>query len=187
MWRSVNTCWWGYKTAMDRTSQVDIIFIDFRKAFDTVPHCRLLNKLFHYGIQGKIYNWIKIWLSQRLQRVVINGYDSNFVKVQSGVPQGTVLGPLMFLLYINDINLGITSQLRLFADDCILYRVISNQQDQLLLQHDLNLIVKWTQMNLITSKCAVLTCSRLVSTSLSNYSIGNHLLHRVSQHPYLGI
>jgi len=61
------------KLAMDRTSQVDIIFIDFRKAFDTVPHCRLLNKLFHYAIQGKIHNWIKIWLTQRLQRVVING------------------------------------------------------------------------------------------------------------------
>jgi len=70
---------------MDRTSQVDMIFIDFRKAFDTVPHCRLLNKLFHYGIQGKLYNWIKVWLSQQQQRVVINGCDSKFVKVKSGV------------------------------------------------------------------------------------------------------
>ena len=84
--------------AMDNTSQVDMIFIDFRKAFDTVPHCRLLNKLSHYGIQGTTYDWIKIWLTQRTQRVVVNGHDSNFVQVQSGVPQGTVLGPLMFLL-----------------------------------------------------------------------------------------
>ena len=86
------------KLAMDHTSQVDIILIDFRKAFDTVPHCRLLNKLSHYGIQGKVHDWIKVWLTRRVQRVVINGYDSNFVQVQSGVPQGTVLGPWMFLL-----------------------------------------------------------------------------------------
>ena len=85
------------KLAMDHTSQVDIIFIDSRKAFDTVPHCT--HKLFHYGIQGKIHDWIKIWLTRRVQRVVVNGYDSNFVQVQPGVPQGTVLGPLMFLLY----------------------------------------------------------------------------------------
>jgi len=178
------------KLAMDNTSQVDIIFIDFRKAFDTVPHCRLLNKLYHYGIQGKTHDWIKLWLTQRIQRVVINGHDSNFTKVKSGVPQGTVLGPLMFLLYINDINLGISSHLRPFADDCILYRVINNEQDKLLLQHDLNLIVKWTeswQMNLNISKCVVLTCSRLASTSISDYIIGDHYLHRVNQHHYLGI
>ena len=118
---------------MDNTSQVDMIFIDFRKAFDTVPHCRLLNKLSHYGIQGTIYDWIS---------VVVNGHDPNFVQVQSGAPQGTVLGPLMLLLYINDIKCGISSHLKLFADDCILYRTINSQQDQLLLQHDLNLIIK---------------------------------------------
>ena len=73
-----------------------------------------------------------VWLTQRTQRVVVNGYDSNFVQVQSGVPQGTVLGPLMFLLYINDIKCGISSHLKLFADDCILYRTINSQQDQLL-------------------------------------------------------
>jgi len=126
------------KLAMDNNSQVDIIFIDFRKAFDTIPHCRLLNKLYYYGIQGKIHDWIKLWLTQRVQRIVVNGHDSNFTQVKSGVPQGTVLGPLMFLLYINDINLGISSQLRLFADDCILYQVINNEQDKLLL-HYLNL------------------------------------------------
>ena len=83
--------------AMDHSHQVDVIFIDFQKAFDKVPHHRLLNKLYHYGIRGKIHEWISTWLTQR---VVINGYESSFAQVQSGVPQGTVLGPLMFLLYI---------------------------------------------------------------------------------------
>lgn len=176
--------------AMNNTLQVDVIFIDFRKAFDTVPHCRLLNKLSHYGIQGLTYDWINNWLTQRTQCVVVNGHNSNFVQVQSGVPQGTVLGPLMFLLYINDIKYGISSHLKLFADDCILYRTINNQQDHLLLQHDLNLIVEWTQtwlMQLNASKCVALTCSRLMSSSTFNYTITNHCLQHVTQHPYLGI
>ena len=96
----------------------------------------------------------------------------------------------MFLLYTNDIKYGITSHLKLFADDCILYLTINNQQDQLLFQHDLNLIVKWTQtwlMELNTSKCVILTCSRSTSSSTFNYTIINHCLQRVTQHPYLGI
>ena len=71
----------------------------------------LLTKLHHYGIQGKIYEWLSIWLTKRVQRVAINGHESNFAEVQSGIPQGTVLGPLMFLLYINDINSGVSSKL----------------------------------------------------------------------------
>ena len=90
------------------------------KAFDTVAHNRLLK---FYGIQGKIHDWLSIWLMQKTQRVVLDGFSSNYVEGESGVPQGTVLGPIMFLLYINDINVGISSLLRLFADDCVLYRI----------------------------------------------------------------
>jgi len=75
--------------------------LDFCKAFDTVAHNHLLNKLKYYGIQGKIYEWLYTWLTQRTQRVVLDGFTSNYVKVESGVPQGTVLGPIMFLLYIS--------------------------------------------------------------------------------------
>ena len=176
--------------AMDHSHQVDVIFIDFQKAFDKVPHHRLLNKLYHYGIRGKIHEWISTWLTQRTQRVVVNGYESSFAQVQSGVPQGTVLGPLMFLLYINDINCGISSKLRLFADDCILYRSINDQNDHFHLQIDLDLIVKWTetwQMNLNIDKCAILTCSRLLSSSTSVYTLNGQSLTRVTQHPYLGV
>ena len=96
----------------------------------------------------------------------------------------------MFLLYINDINCGISSKLQLFADDCILYRTINGQNDHFHLQTDLDLIVKWTetwQMNLNIDKCAILTCSRLLSSSTSVYTINGQSLTRVTQHPYLGV
>ena len=106
---------------MDHRKQVDLILLDFSKAFDTVPHQCLLTKLEHYGIQGDIHGWINSWLSQRTQRVVVDGESSEFIRVMSGVPQGTILGPLMFLLYINDISNNLTSHIRLFADDYIIY------------------------------------------------------------------
>ena len=95
--------------------------MDFSKAFDVVAHRRLLLKLDHYGISGLNHTWISNFLMQRKQRVVIRGDSSDWVRVQSGVPQGTVLGPLLFLIYINDIADQITSTVRLFADDCVLY------------------------------------------------------------------
>ena len=104
---------------------IDVILLDFSKAFDSVPHQRLLRKLKYYGINNNIYKWIKTWLIQRSQCVVLDGVSSDLVTVQSGIPQGTVLGPLMFLLYINDISNNIHSSLRLFADDCLLYRIVS--------------------------------------------------------------
>ena len=98
--------------AMDQRKQADLILLDFSKVFDTVPHQRLLTKLAHYGIKGDIYKWINFWLSQRTQRVIVDGESSELVRVESGVPQGTVLGPLMFPLYINDISNGLTSNIR---------------------------------------------------------------------------
>jgi len=87
--------------------------LDFSKAFDTVSHQRLLKKLQFYGIKGNILNWIKTWLTQKS---IINGDHSKFLHVESSVPQGTVLDPIMFLLYINDIG-EISSSIRLFVDD----------------------------------------------------------------------
>jgi len=113
--------------ALDQRKQVDIKLLDFAKAFATVPHQRLLKKLKFYGIRNNIFNWISTWLTNRTQHVLLNGISSISVRVSSGVPQGTVLSPLMFLLYINEITKSIASPLRLFADDCLLYRVIDSQ------------------------------------------------------------
>ena len=129
--------------SMDHHQQTDVILLDFAKAFDNVPHQRLLVKLRHYGITNSICHWISTWLTQRSQQVVLDGASSESVSVQSGVPQGTVLGPLMFLIYINDITESISLSLRLFADDCILYRTITTEEDAVQLQYDLDHLFAW--------------------------------------------
>ena len=149
-----------------------------------------MKKLYHYGIQGNVYNWIFSWLTKRTQRVVIKGHSSTYVHVDSGVPQGTVLGPLMFLLYINDITTNITSSIRLFADKCVLYHVIHSEQDHCHLQQDLNYIIQWTkqwQMSLNIDECVILTCSRSTSPPEFQYYIDNEALARTNQHLYLGV
>ena len=103
---------------MNDRQQIDLIFIDFSKAFDTVPHIRLLNKLKFYGIRGPLHHWISAWLTRRERRVVVDGESSNATPVKSGVPQGAVLGPLMFLVYINDINEIIGSPVWPFENKC---------------------------------------------------------------------
>ena len=113
---------------LDHGKQTDVLLLDFSKAFDTVPHKRLLKKLDHYGIHRQLIKWIESWLCRRTRTVVVNGSQTSPVSATSGVPQGTVLGPLMFLLYINDIGLQITSELGLFADDSILYGVVSSAE-----------------------------------------------------------
>ena len=101
--------------------QTDVIIMDFAKVFDKVPHRRLLYKLDYYGIRGSTHKRITSWLSGRFQKVVLDGQASDPVQVLSGVPQGSVLGPALFLIFINDLPENIRSSVRLFADDCVLY------------------------------------------------------------------
>ena len=117
--------------------QTDLIIMDFAKAFDKVPHRRLLHKLEYYEIRGSTHKWINSWLSGRTQKVVLDSQASDPVPVSSGVPQGSVLGPVLFLIFINDLPDNIRSSVRLFADDCVLYRTIHSLQDCLTLQEDL--------------------------------------------------
>ena len=100
--------------------QTHVIVMDFAKAFDMVRHKRLLYKLDFYGIRGSRHKWIDLWLSDRSQKVVLYGRASDPVLVLSGVPQGSVLGQVLFLIFINDLPDNIRSSVRLFADDCVL-------------------------------------------------------------------
>ena len=117
--------------------------MDFSKAFDVVSHRLLLGKLDHYGIRDQTLGWVTNWLTDRTQCVVVDGECSDDAPVLSGVPQGTVLGPLMFILYINDISDGTNCSIRLFADDCLLYRVVDSTRDAAALQWDLNQLCRW--------------------------------------------
>ena len=125
--------------------QTDAILLDFSKAFDKVDHEGLLSKLNHLGINGSLLNWARSFLVGREQRVIVEGMESSPSKVLSGVPQGTVLGPLFFLIYINDISKGLSegTKIRLFADDSLLYRTIETPSDSATLQNDLNTLQLW--------------------------------------------
>ena len=120
---------------MDNGGQNDTFILDFENAFDTPPHELLKSKLLGYGIGGKTLKWIDFLLCYIQQRVVVNGTKSDLVPVLSGVPQGTVLGPLLFSLYNKDISTDIDSEIRLFADDCVCYREIKDTEDTKKLQN----------------------------------------------------
>ena len=115
--------------------------MDFSKVFDKVPHRRLLYKLKWYGIRGGSLDWIKCLLTDRTQKVILDGAESLPGPVLSGVPQGSVLDPILFLIYINDLSDGVThSTVRLIADDCILFRHLTDKNDINLLQTDFDMI-----------------------------------------------
>ena len=172
----------------DQKKQIDLVILDFSKAFDTVPHRKLLHKLNNYGIQGNILRWISSFLMDRQQRVIVEGEASSKCTVDSGVPQGTVLGPLLFLCHINDLPLHVTSQVRLFADDCLLYREINNYADHVALQEDLISLEGWATnwgMKFNATKCYLMSIHRSNSPSSHLYSLNNHILKQVQDNPYL--
>ena len=119
---------------VDQGESVDVVFLDFAKAFDKVPHERLLRKIKAHGISGRVSGWIEEWLKGRRQRVCINGSFSGWRSVTSGVPQGSVLGPVLFLIYINDLDESILSALLKFADDTKMFGKAAMSEDRLRLQ-----------------------------------------------------
>ena len=120
------------------------LFLDFAKAFDSVPHQRLLLRLECLGIRGNLLSWFRSYLTNRFQRVVVNGHYSEWLPMLSGVPQGSILGPLLFILYINDLHSLVTSSLKIYADDVALYAAVSSYQDCVNLQNDLASIYDWS-------------------------------------------
>ena len=170
--------------------QVDIILLDFSKAFDKVPHQRLLHKLDFYGVRGTTWLWIKDFLTKRTQHVNLDGTSSSLADVISGVPQGTVLGPLLFLTYINDLPEHTESDVRLFADDALLYRKISSKADAEQLQRDLSALQHWEhlwQMEFHPQKCTVIHISNKRQPRKTGYTLHGHTLEEVDSAKYLGV
>ena len=164
--------------------------LDFAKAFDKVPHERMLGKLEHYGIRGSLLKWLRHFLTARTQKVVCNGTSSKPKKVLSSVPQGTVLGPLMFLVFINDLPENLRSTARLFADDCVIYTGGNEPNDLDVLQKDLQQLEKWQNkwaMSFNAAKCSVMKISNKQDPPNRNYSFCGEPLKETSNHPYLGV
>ena len=140
----------------DEGEAIDMIYLDFKKAFDSVPHQRLLVKLKSYGITGKVYSWVADFLSDRCQRVRVGRDRSSYANVLSGIPQGSILGPVLFTIFINDISDNIQSFCRIFADDTKIFDKTKNSN---ILQDDLYRLQEWSETwNLYfnASKCNVL-------------------------------
>ena len=172
--------------SLEKNSQTDMAILDFSKAFDTVPHSKLLHKLNEYGVKGQLHKWFTSFLTRRHMRVVVDGAASREVTVDSGVPQGTVLGPILFLCHINDLPDAVKSSVRLFADDCLLYREIHSQEDHNILQNDLNELELWAErwgMRFNAKKCYIMSIKQQSSCF---YQLSGHVLNQVSQNPYLG-
>ncbi len=174
---------------LNNKKEIDVAILDFSKAFDKVLHQRLMYKLDHYGIRGGLLSWTENFLTGRSQRVVVEGQHSNSAPVDSGVPQGTVTGPLWFLLYINDLPSQLNSTCRLFADDCLLYAPISKESDKQILQQDLHTLELWQKnwlMKFNPSKCATMSIATRNPTKRV-YTFCGQQLDSVESHPYLGV
>ena len=182
---------------LDEGDCIDVAYLDFRKAFDLVSHEHLIYKLTKYGINGKILNWIKDFLSNRKQRVVIRGKESSWRDVTSGVPQGSVLGPILFLIFINDLPTELLSKLSLFADDSKLFsRIIANKNNTnpggtdggASLQGDLDRVVEWAKkwkMEFNVDKCKVMHLGH--NNPRGTYNMGEKQLEVTEEERDLGV
>ena len=180
-------------SALDSGDEVHGVFLDFSKAFDKVWHTGLLYKLKRYGVAGNILELIKSYLKNRKQRVLVNNTESSWLEITAGVPQGSVLGPLLFLIYINDICNSIESDLFLFADDCSLFQKVNcnRRKAAKILNRDLAKISKWCRDWLLTlspSKSATILFSR--KNKILPYVpvlVNNTVIKQVDSHKHLGI
>lgn len=179
-------------TAINNRSQIDAIFLDFSKAFDVVPHPALITKLSAIGIHGKTVSWIKNYLENRRQCVVVNDIMSDYLNVFSGVPQGSVLAPLLFLIYINDIQSCVQPhiQMRLFADDCVVYTTVNTREDQVKLNDSLAAIQNWCDiwgMKLNATKTTCISFTHKKNALQFTYTINNIPLRKCDEVTYLGV
>lgn len=184
-------CYNDWSKSRSNNKPTDVVFLDFCKAFDSVPHERLLYKLSQHGIGGALLEWFRNFLTNRRQRVVVRGTYSGWSNVKSGVPQGTILGPILFLIYINDLPNGVSSSVKLFADDTKIYRELSDVEgDALSLQSDLNRMSCWAktwQMSFNPEKCEVMRITHQRDLSVPIYHLFGKPLKVVNKFKDLGI
>ncbi|KAG7303291.1 hypothetical protein JYU34_011770 [Plutella xylostella] len=170
--------------------QVDSIYTDFAKAFDRVNHSILLSKAYHLGIHGNLHRWITSYLMNRTQLVCLNGFDSVPFIAESGVPQGSNLGPLLFLLFINDLLYRFDSNCLAYADDVKIYRPINDIDDCEILQKDINTILRWcvvNDMKLNNEKCLIITFTKARNPIKYTYQLQNIDIKRVNVVKDLGV
>ena len=149
----------SWTMALDNGVSIDSIYLDYMKAFDTVPHKRPIYKLRMHGISTSILRWIEGFLTGRQQQVCVNGSRSKWADVTSGIPQGSVLGPILFVIYINDLPNEIKSDIYMFSDDTKVFRTIKTNDDQCILQDDLDELTAWSTKWLLTfhpDKCKIM-------------------------------
>ena len=173
---------------VNEKDQTDVIYLDLRKAFDSVPHNELLLKLRSMGISGNLWLWFKSYLLNRQQCVKINNVHSHLLPVKSGIPQGSILGPLLFLIYINDIpDCAVSSIILLFADDTKCFKTVGDQLDSDQLQQDIDSLYKWTHdwnLTFNLNKCIHISFRSKIQTT---YNIGASTITRANTHRDLGI
>ena len=176
---------------LDDKFPTDIVYLDFAKAFDTVPHGRLCHKILSAGINGEVLNWTQNFLTDRKQRVVVCGTASDWEDVLSGVPQGSVIGPTLFLIFINDLVSSISSKVQIFADDTKLYRCIKSDADSRELQNDLSKVQGWSEewkLCFSAPKCQVLRVSgSSAQLNRPTYQLNGVSLQNVTEQRDLGI
>ena len=175
----------------ERDGWADCIYLDLEKAFDKVPHKRLLWKLENIGgLKGNLLNWMRDFLSSREMRTVIKGKLSGWRKVTSGVPQGSVLAPVMFLIYVNDMVEGVSSYISLFADDAKIMRKIENMEDSRVLQEDLNKLYMWSRtwgMKFNAKKCKTLEMGSSARRPSTVYTLGHDHIAKATEEKDLGV
>ena len=180
-----------FDIVQERDGWVDSVYLDLKKAFDKVPHKRLLWKIKNYGgVGGKLLDWMKDYLSEREMRTVIRNKNSLWLKVTSGVPQGSVLGPVMFGVYVNDMVEGIDSHVNLFADDGKLMRRVKDMNDCRKLQEDLDKVGEWSKnwkMEFNSKKCKVMEFGRSKNRIHGQYKMNNVQLDKSGEEIDLGV
>ena len=177
-----------WTATLEEGKPLDAAYLDFSKAFDSVPHERLAVKLEAYGIQGDCLRWIRKFLSNRRQRVVVNRCHSEWAPVTSGIPQGSVLGPILFVIYINDLPEAVESPAKIFADDTKIYRPVPDEDESRRFQMDITSLCNWShkwQLPFNATKCKIMHMGNM--NQHYTYNMDGNALEPIREEKDLGV